>query len=418
MSVRGFNFSDSDSDEETELNNDSDSDNKINCPRITLTRSVIKPSRLTINYSVSNNSENLNNQADNPVNMALANATLSDIKEYLEIVPVFKGEPELLPYFIEEAEKIIRNFYDVQNAANPRNDFLTSRIRAKIQGEAALYLGNKQIRNWQELRQALVNAYSDKRDDATLTIEMVKLEQGNDTAFAFYKKIQKLLHLQISYANLNYGANEGLNNHFRKVALKTLLNGLRDPLGSLMRTKDPEDLETALNLLTNTYQKEINFQKTIRHQNQNIQKPRLNKPNNMPNFVQNYNPPFLNSTTTQNPSRPNQNVTRTINSIQNRPVPNQARSNFQTNQTVNRFPKPTPMSVSTNNTYRPPHMRNNTQTNQPKFTSEELFNINDDTDNVIDSEIPDNDDIDNYETPYNNFLDDPASEIIPENSNY
>lgn len=76
--------------------------------------------------------------------------------------------------------------------------------------------------------------------------------------------VQKLLNAQITYTKLHYQSNSELLKHFNKVALKVFLNGLKNPLGSLMRTKDPEDLDTARNLLTNVYQMEISAHNVTR----------------------------------------------------------------------------------------------------------------------------------------------------------
>ena len=44
-----------------------------------------------------------------------------------------------------------------------------------------------------------------------------------------------------------------LATYHRKLALKVLLRRLKDPIGSLMRTKNPSDLNTALHMLTNDF---------------------------------------------------------------------------------------------------------------------------------------------------------------------
>lgn len=367
----------------------------------------------------------MENQTANSNTAFSQNFSIAELKEYLEIVPVFKGEPELVTYFIQEAEKVINHFYDIQNVANPRNDYITSRIRSKIQGNAALYLANKDIRSWSDIRNAIKTAYQDKRDDATLAIEISKLEQGNESPFDFYKNIQRLLHAQIAYANLEYGLNDGLNNHFRRVALKTLLNGLKDPLGSLMRTKDPADMETALNLLSNTYQKEIHSQKIQKNQNSNVQKPKsfFKQQSFFPNSnnqVPNYNPGF-----TANPQHFNnnfnaQNFKGTQNNMQS---PKQNYSSFNRLHTPSASNyQPTPMSISTNNTYRSPFKQQHQQSQrtQHNYNSEKFYNINDEpnenSNGIINDHNNDSDvqeeisvDEDNY-SPYNDFLGVSASE--------
>lgn len=361
------------------------------------------------------------NSAGNPAgNVAyVASTSISEIKEFLEMVPIFRGEPELLSLFIKESEKIINYFYDVRAPNSARNDFITSRIRSKIQGEAALFLANKNISNWDELRQSLIAAYADKRDDATLAIEIVKLEQGHDSPFEFYKKLQKLLNAQICYANLNYGTNDGLNKHFERVALKTLLNGLKDPLGSLMRTKDPQDLDVALNLLTNTYQKEINQQKFNRTiPVNNIQKPRLNFPRSS-NYTPNYSSSFAvqpNNFANNQPLTPNTNTNPT--NFYRSPAPKRP-ANFYPNfgnqsQTFTRHNQnqPTPMSTSTTNTYRPPTKVRP----QQNFNAHEVYDIDEQEFYNLNINNEHNDEHSEQNvgefTPYNNFLEETAPDQI------
>lgn len=255
-----------------------------------------------------------------------------------------------------------------------------------------------------------LSAYADKRDDATLTIELVKLEQGNDTPFEFYKKIQKILNAQICYSNLNYGLSEELNSHFERVALKTLLNGLKEPLGSLMRTKDPVNLDTALNLLTNTYQKEITSQKYNRTTtNNNIQKsrPNFNRQNST------FPTPFMISPQTSFYQPTNVNYSRNNNSNANqnngqRQQPLKRPANFgYSQQTVRQIPPNsdvTPMSISTNNTYRPPMKIRPNQ----NYHHQELYEIEDEDLSGMNLNQEQPDEID-Y-TPYNDFLEQSASE--------
>ena len=230
----------------------------------------IRPANLII--------ENTNNKI---INTEMA--SISDIKEYIETIPIFKGEPEILPIFVEECERVIKYFYK-PNVESATNDFITARIRSKIQGDAFLFIANKKITTFAELKASLISCYSEQKDDATLIRQLCLLEQHNDSAFEFYKKIQKILNSLLSYANLNYTEHaDGLCQHFRRVALKTLLEGLKDPLGSLMRTKDPKDFDQALNLLNNTFQKETNAQKFAKNipPNQNY---KYSKPPQQQNF--------------------------------------------------------------------------------------------------------------------------------------
>lgn len=325
-------------------------------------------------------------------------------REYLDMIPDFHGEAELLNRFLEISEKLFVKFYNHIDATDFQNEYLISSILSKLKGEAAVNIATSQARNWQDIKLALVNAYGDKRDCYTLNIELTELKQSmNDSPFDFYQKIIKILNLQISNLTLNFDHQRAtiLVDYFRKYALKILLRGLKEPLGSLMRTKNPRDLNEALGMLTNDFQNEIK-PRTI---NQSNVKPVNNNTNNNHRFKnslvpykqpykQPYNQPYNQF---KLPTGYNYNPRQFL------PNFNNARNVFAPNQNPNqRFPKPTPMSINSKNTlppnqYRPTPMSiQNTSRFQPKHNTEELLNI--DHEQYLDFDYQDPDDF--YENHY------------------
>ena len=220
--------------------------------------------------SINNNSpiSNLNSRSRSrsPIRnintMAMANAGQNPVtpvlkKEYIAMIPDFKGDTELLPRFLEISEKLVNRFYNARDPNDFQNEFLMSSILAKLKGEVAVNISSCTINNWQDLKNALVHSYADKRDCYSLNIELTEMKQsGNESPFDFYNRIQHNLNLQVSYLNTHAPANESqiLSNYFRKLALRILLRGLKEPVGPLMRTKNPADLNAALNMLTNDFQ--------------------------------------------------------------------------------------------------------------------------------------------------------------------
>lgn len=98
-------------------------------------------------------------------------------KEYVEMVPEFHGEPELLARFLEISEKLVTKFLNVADPNDFQNEYLQSSILAKIKGPAATIVHNAQFSTFNDLKTILLNAYSDKRDEFTLTAELVNLKQ-------------------------------------------------------------------------------------------------------------------------------------------------------------------------------------------------------------------------------------------------
>ncbi|XP_024085864.1 uncharacterized protein LOC112128227 [Cimex lectularius] len=114
---------------------------------------------------------------------------------------------------------------------------------------------NSGASSWPEIKNALLTSYSDKRDIYTLVLELSELKQTNESPFQFLEKIQKLLNLQISYLN-NVMPDDAdtLGEFCRKLGLRILLKGLREPMSSLLQARNPSDLNEALNMLTNDFQ--------------------------------------------------------------------------------------------------------------------------------------------------------------------
>jgi len=211
------------------------------------------------------------------INNSIANSNISNMalpvvpqlkQEYLNMIPEFHGETTLLSRFLEISEKLVSKFYNANDVTDFQNEYLMSSILAKIKGDAAVSISSCLINNWNDLKTALLNAYSDKRDIYTLTIEMSECKQRNESPFDFFNKIQHLLYLQVLYIlthSPNVVKRETLIRFNRNLALRAFLKGLKEPLGSLMRTKNPEDLTSALSMLTNDFQFEINQYRTTQH---------------------------------------------------------------------------------------------------------------------------------------------------------
>lgn len=271
-------------------------------------------------------------------------------REYLDMVPEFDGKQiSTLNRFIEIADKLILKFYNYADSSDFQNEYLISSLRAKLKGPAADVVNNTNVTYWEDIKTALKAGFADKRDIYSLTIEMSQTRQTNETPFAYYNRIQKLLHLQISYLNCELPLQAPvLSEHYKNLALRILLRGLREPLGSLMRTKNPRTLAEALGMLTNDFQFSLDgnllFGQTLNNNNKfrnnNNSKPAqqqivkyIPKPNQS-----NWQPPKFNTNNQIN--KPQQIV---------RPGNN------------NNQYKQTPMSISTRNTQYSRAPFNNTQ---------------------------------------------------------
>lgn len=261
-------------------------------------------------------------------------------KEYLDMIPEFKGEPLALNRFITICDRIVAKFYVASNIEDFQNEYLFSTILSKIKSPASELIANANSYAWPDVRQVLLTSYSDKRDCFTLNLEMTELKQGhNESPFKFYDRIQSLLNLQVAYF-LNKEVTAKANvliEYTRRLALRVLLRGLQEPVGSLMRTKNPITLEEAISMLTNDFQFKATNQSQVNHK-----KPFVpNRPNqSQPSYKSNF-PVKQNWQNNQNYYKPAHfdNNGNNNNRFYKQPHNNQSQSN-----------QPTPMSISTTNT--------------------------------------------------------------------
>lgn len=174
------------------------------------------------------------------------------------MLPEFRGEPEILHRFLQIGEKLCLKFYNQADENDFQNEFLISSILSKIKHPASELVFNATITSWASLKATLLTAYADKRDAYTLAIEMAESRQKfSESPFDYYNRIQKLLNLQISYFINHVEPPDQapiLIQYSRAFALRVFLKGLKEPLGQLMRTKNPPDLNAALQMLTNDFQ--------------------------------------------------------------------------------------------------------------------------------------------------------------------
>lgn len=130
------------------------------------------------------------------------------------------------------------------------NSALLNGILNKITGRAAATLASNGIpRNWDGIRNALINSFSDHRDESALYTDLSMLSQRSDTPHIFYERVQNLLCTIMTYVELHESLPstiEAKRELYKKLALQTYVRGLHEPLGSRIRCMRPETLEKAL----------------------------------------------------------------------------------------------------------------------------------------------------------------------------
>ena len=337
---------------------------------------------------------------------------MTDFKsEYLNCVPHFDGNPNELYRYLNICESFIKKFYNKDDPSDFGNIYLINCLIAKLSGNAKIVVSIQKCSTWECLKDTLTRNFADQRDETCLNRDLVMLrQQPNEKAYQFYDKVLHLLNLLCSYIDLHETSSTAKllkRNLYNDLALKTFLAGLREPMGTTIRCMRPQDLNEALQLVIQ--EDNIHYFQNLTNKNFNNNKPQVqnfkpqqNRQNfNVP-FNAQFNTPFnapFNSQTHNNTFKTREHFPSQPINIQ--PRPNYQNRNYPTNAQVfgpkpqsNVFkptnkpqPRPTPMSVSTRQSFTPnfnrPGPSNSNYQNQNqirvgppqnKWTSQELYN--------------------------------------------
>ncbi|XP_074030369.1 uncharacterized protein [Leptinotarsa decemlineata] len=319
-----------------------------------------------------------------------------DLKNFW-IVPEYDGSPNELYQFINVSTMILNEYWNTEDPGCFQNHVLIQGLLNKLQGRAKDVISVYGCSDWNSIKGTLIQNFADQRNENSLTRDLVNLRQDqNETPQRFYEKVMGLLNTISNYIEL-HTADETIKiskkSFFQQQALTTFLAGLREPMGSTIRAMKPIDLATAMQYI----QEENNIrylqrtfgppqvpkkplqtqQKTADHQYaqqsipqrmyqpmQHFQRPGQQQPHQamglQPQFQQPTFRPHWQPNTQQKQMWP---------SVQP-PRFGQNQPNRQNGQ------EPTPMSISTRNTYGAPTRSMRTQPQaRPNFNPAPMFNI-------------------------------------------
>lgn len=351
--------------------------------------------------------------------------TMAQFKpEYLNCVPQFDGNPNELNRYLGTCESIINSFYDVENPNSFHNVYLLNSLISKLTGNAKLIVNIQNATTWVELKDTLYRNFADQRDEACLNRDLVLLRQNpNEKPQQFFDRCLQILNLLCSYVDIHeadLGAKLLKRDLYNKLALKTFIAGLKEPLGTTIRCMRPTNMNEALQFImqeenihyyqnsTNkpyfkqipTVQNQLGHNRSIMHNQRpinNFPRPQFNfgtQNNQLHPFKSNFTlqqPQFqmgYNRASNQPSNQPpnffrNSQVFRQPQQNSNQNIFRQNQNNFRPNQNVFKpnqntfFTKPTPMSICTRQSASGSQQRPSqtpAQSQQRNFIAEELYN--------------------------------------------
>lgn len=326
------------------------------------------------------------------------------LKVHAEIIPDFNGEESELHFFLASIDSIVEHFFDAGNPNNFQNVVIFRTIISKLKDAAREVINISGATTIAEIRAELVRNFSDPRNENSLIFDLNNLRQSNaETAHEFHDRVRKLLNTISNYLSIheaNADVRRFKQNLYNQQGLQVFLAGLRNPHGLMVRTRGPRTMLEAINFIkneenirhvqnpvpstsnNNNNTKKFNAQKPFNNFSQKSIFPQQHiVPRQFNNFPLRHNFPQSNNQM-RNFNSQQASLSNPINLQPNQNVPQRR---FPTNQQVFGKPqnywqqkpnekqeRPSPMSTTS---ARPPFQNYNNQSSTPRWTSEELYNI-------------------------------------------
>jgi hypothetical protein len=197
----------------------------------------------------------------------------------LRLVPEFDGNPHILPRFIHLCDQIAAE-YILEGSPNNElaNLCLINGILNKITGPAARIINSNGIsENWNCIKTALINNFSDQRDETALYNDLMLATQGNNSHQEFYDHCVNLFSTIMTYVTLHENivtTIEAKRTLYKKLTMQAFVRGLKEPLGSRIRCMRPDSIEKALEFV----QEEMNVMYLQNRGGLGIEKKPMYKP--------------------------------------------------------------------------------------------------------------------------------------------
>lgn len=191
-------------------------------------------------------SKNIMTDTDSIMKRLFTSLKTPDIIRELE---EFRGDICQLHQFIGNVNDIIILCAEVLPKEQDIPVTFIKAIRGKIKGEANRMLVSNDVSStdWEEIRTALITHYSDPRSEVALIRDLHKTRQGSQTSKQFHAKIVEIQTALVAHANL-HGSDDAKKNLYKEMCLAQFIANLREPLGSNIRSRDPETLAEALEI--------------------------------------------------------------------------------------------------------------------------------------------------------------------------
>lgn len=359
---------------------------------------------------VDGNQLNANQANVNQINANQVNIDM--LKLHVDTIPMFDGDENNLAKFLNSCDFVVNTYANVNDPAI--QSYILQVIKSRFVDRANLLVGSRnELNTWNSIRESLQQCFGDRRSLECLEQDLLTAHpQRNEQPIDFARRLQILRsHLigrinNFTDAEIPLHTKESYRRQYNQMALRTLLRNLSGNLQTIIRLKNPINIEQAITYIIEeeNFAYSQNNLKQIETPQYRLNSNRFNDRQNFNNNHQNSNnnrrhfsnnqyrsfPQIFQNTRNQPDNAYQRNfapiqlpVTYQNNSFPSQPIPVQPRTinrYYPTNRQVFGPPKngfaptgqippnsPVPMSTTTRNTFRPRQNFQNYQ--QPMSTT-------------------------------------------------
>ena len=169
----------------------------------------------------------------------------------ISTIPIFNGDANSLPLFVDACEDLIRTYADLHNPVNPINPYLLKIIKSRFTGEAQSLIGSRKLSTWSEIKSLLELNFLDQRSEDCLLNDLTcETPRKNENPYTYGQRIKDMLNLLLT--KMQTCTQQDLvplkTTLYKNTALQSYKRGLMKygNLGEIIYIKDPQTLETAM----------------------------------------------------------------------------------------------------------------------------------------------------------------------------
>lgn len=169
-------------------------------------------------------------------------------RDIANFIPDYDGTQATLHDFITACDHAI-NYISDENAAH-----IPFLIKSKLTGAAKQFISSRALTDWSDIRNLLLSHFGDTRDAESILRELTtSFQRSAESPRSYVQKVQllltKLRNCTALDETLDRNTKAAMDLKHERIGLKTILSGLQDPIGQILRSQRPQTIEDATSIL-------------------------------------------------------------------------------------------------------------------------------------------------------------------------